>query len=147
MSTSFLRLDCRLDLCFSKNIFNDAYCLSSVVAVPATKVQGEISGGGEVKNVIEDLSDEHSEGFIVDDKVTLFLKATSNGDFSLDPHSWRNQNTERCSHSASVTREVLSVQSSSVASESKLSWAGNRINDKKSLLENEMISACRREWS
>lgn len=83
------------------------------------------------------------------DEVLRFIRATETGNAILEPFGlWRND-AKRFPHIASVARDVLVIQSSCVASESRLFSAGNLITDHRQSLEDEIITTClcTRSWS
>ncbi|KAL0223617.1 hypothetical protein P9112_003007 [Eukaryota sp. TZLM1-RC] len=61
---------------------------------------------------------------------------------------WWNVTKVRFPRLARMARDYLSIQASSVASESLFSLAGNMVTDKRNLLTDEMIEAvmCLKSW-
>lgn len=77
-----------------------------------------------------------------DDGVVRFLRVFTNGHPSLEHSAWWHNNKRRVPPVAAVAKDLLDVQSSSMANESSPSWAGNLISAHHSSLEDEVISAC-----
>lgn len=149
VETPMAKLARILDPRFKKDFINDAEILRLYVTLPVIGVEGSV--GDEERRTedpIQELLEDNSVDGFMDDEATSFLKATGNGDMSLEPLTWWGRNAERFPHLASVAQDVLAVQSSSVASESKLSWAGNLISDQRTSLSDEIITACMccRSW-
>lgn len=82
-----------------------------------------------------------------DDEVTRFIACTSNVDRSIEHLVWWGANEEKFPTLANFARDILPVQSSPVASKSRLSSAGNLIEENRSHLSDDTIRACLRVHS
>lgn len=76
----------------------------------------------------------------VDYQAARFLKATWNGDISIEPCFWWKNSEKRFSHVAFVVIDVLAVQTSSVSSEGTVSLAINMIGNHLASLGNDFIN-------
>lgn len=90
---------------------------------------------------LEELLDERSMDGLPGDEVVRLLGAPGNGDSSLELFRWWQNNETRFTHISIVAKDVLAIHSSSVASESRLSWVSKLISDHRQSLEDDFIAA------
>lgn len=143
ISTFLMALGRVLYPCFPNDFISDAEVLRQFVTLPMFEgISVEDDDDGQNKTLLEKLLDECSLEGPMDDEITIFLRATSHGDSSLEPLKWWRGNEARFPYIASVARDVFAVQATLVASESQLSCAGTMIGNHKTSLSDEIVSAC-----
>lgn len=92
--------------------------------------------------LFEQMLDENSVDLAQDDKITRFLRATGAGARKIDPIDWWKNQEDKFPTLSKVTRDVLSIQASSVASESTFSHDGRLVTDYRTRLSDGVIQAC-----
>lgn len=86
------------------------------------------------KSLFEILLDEDIFGITADHEIIHFLRPTAISDKHADPLLWRKTNNERFPFVASLARDILTVQASSVASEGCVTEVGNLVDVTRSSL-------------
>lgn len=131
-----------IDARFVNDMIRDSYILRFTVTLEATNSKLADSLYDAPRSLFEKLLDEDSVDGAPEDKITLFLRATSIGDKRVKPLQGWKRNETRFPSIAKNARALLSIQASSVSSESAFSEAGNLITSGRSSLGNEFIKAC-----
>lgn len=134
---------------FSNDVLKDGQIIREFVTLPPPDEITCDDGGGEVsetpkRSIIDDILDESSRSFPGDDEIVKFLRATTSGDRGANVLEWWKANCDRFPSISVASRNVLCIQSSSAASESAFSIAGNLIDEKRGGLTDEVVRACMR---
>lgn len=131
---------------FGNDILEDSNMLHKYVDLPSTiepctvQTYYEItpsSGLDFMRQLLED--DSMYERF--DDEVITFLRNTAIGDKRADPFIWWKTNEHRYPHIVTLSRDILSIQASSVASEEVFSEAGSVVTACRGRLSDVSISS------
>lgn len=93
------------------------------------------------RSVLNEYLDNHRMDEFQDDEFMGFTACTSSADRSIKPLVWCRANEEKFPTLANFAREILPVQSYSVASESHLSSAGTIIEESRSRLSVNTVCA------
>jgi len=135
-----------LDPRFSNDILNDYGVLRrnvnlvcDVVDEASQKKNREGEKGGVLAKLLSEDQQPLSSPY---DEISRYIQSTTIGDMSIDPLLWWKTNESRFPSIAIVARDILSVQATSVASETLFSLSGNVVSASRSSLHGESISAC-----
>lgn len=137
-----------LDPRFSNDILadNDVLLRHVQLTVDVNDQQGDnsvtISGSECRRPIINDIMDENSVGFNEHDEVNRYLRHTSVGDKKASPLTWWKLNAGGFPNISHIALDLLSVQASSVASESAFSTAGTIVDPYLCSLSDSTISSC-----
>lgn len=107
-----------LDAIFWNSRADEDLLRSYVNLEPEVQSQETVSGGSErqsMHDVLDELLADRSLDGMVEDEVTRFLDATGSGDLKIDQLRWWSLHHNRFPAVASLARDILAGQGSTVA--------------------------------
>ena len=122
----------------SNDAISDGDFLRSIIDVPVCQLSED-----QLKKItiLDEILDDIGCSNMNNDEITQFMRVSAVGDKGLDQMLWWKANCSRFPSIARLAADCLSSQSTSVASESEFSRAGNLINDKRTCLSDLSIKA------
>ena len=127
---------------FCHDPISDGPILRRYILIPPQSPSSTNPSCNESSLLSQLITDNEPSLYCNSDEIEGYLRATISGDISVDPLLWWKMNTKRFPNIARFARNLLSVQSSSVASESAFSTSGALVTPSRAGLGDESIEAC-----
>lgn len=118
------------DPIFASDVISDSDLLRKVVRIPDQDQElTERSEDIGKKNLFEQLMDENSVDVAEKVEIGRYIRATSWSNRGMGPLIWWKDNQHRYSNITLLSRDILAIQSSSVASEGTFSHATHVLDE------------------